>query len=152
MIVVLLLFSVFWSVVCSQTYPYVSFMGQTLANHSYVNLSLVGYYSDSVQCHTDLRTCCSGQEGGHRGDWYFPNGTRLRFSGDIHESRGAQRVDLCRRNGATSPVGIYRCDIPTAIFHNDFDISARATVYVGLYAASGGMYCSPLHTHLVVIE
>ena len=34
-----------------QTFPYVSFMGQTLANHSYVNLSLVGTSgSDSVQC------------------------------------------------------------------------------------------------------
>ena len=62
-----------WPLVNSQTFPYVSFMGQTLANHSYVNLSLVGsdssdrndYYSDSnsVQCHTDLTTCCSGREG-----------------------------------------------------------------------------------------
>ena len=31
-----------WSVgeVCSQTFPYVTFLGQTLANHSYVDLSL----------------------------------------------------------------------------------------------------------------
>ena len=152
MAVVLLLFSVFWSVVCSQTFPYVSFLDQTLANHSYVPLSLVGYYSDSVQCHTDLSTCCSGAQGGHRGDWYFPDGTRLRFSGDIFEQREAQRVDIRRRNSATSPVGIYRCDIPTVIVHNDSDISERATVYVGLYATIGGMYCSPLHTHLVVIE
>ena len=45
----------------SQTFPYVSFLGQTLANHSYVNFSLVGPLSngsDSVQCHTDLTTCC----------------------------------------------------------------------------------------------
>ena len=34
---------------------------QTLANHSYVDLSIVkDYYDgiDSVQCHTDLSTCC----------------------------------------------------------------------------------------------
>ena len=73
-----------------QTFPYVSFMGQTLANHSYVDLSLVGTSgsgSNSVQCHTDLSTCCDSTEGSHRGDWYFSNGTRLTFSygGDIHE-------------------------------------------------------------------
>ena len=58
----LLLFSVLWSLVevNSQTAPYVSFVGQTLAKHSYVDLSLVGddiRGSDTVQCHTDLATC-----------------------------------------------------------------------------------------------
>ena len=60
----LLLFSVLWSLVevNSQTFPYVTFMSQTLANHSYVDLSLVGDEvsdSNSVQCVTDLSTCCS---------------------------------------------------------------------------------------------
>ena len=144
MIVLLLLFSAFWSVVCSQTYPYVSFLGQTLANHSYVNLSLVGddYVSgsDSVQCHTDLGMCCSGGQGSHRGDWYFPNGNRLPFSGDIYESRRNRRVELRRQNSATSPVGIYHCGIPTIAVHDDTEISVRdAPVYVGLYTASGGI-------------
>ena len=40
-LVCVLLLSVFWSLVHSQTFPYVSFMGQTLANHSYVDLSTV---------------------------------------------------------------------------------------------------------------
>ena len=113
-----------WSVVCSQTFPYVSFMGQTLANHSYVDLSLVGDDnggSDSIQCRTDLSTCCSWSQGNHRGDWYFPNGGRLPFpgDGDIYEARRTQRVDLRRRNRATSPVGIYRCEIPTIAVHDD---------------------------------
>ena len=117
-------------------------MGQTLANHSYVDLSLVGSSgSDYVQCHTDLNTCCGSGQGVHRGDWYFPNGNRLPFSGggDIFEQRLDQRVDIRRRNSATSPVGIYRCDIPTNDIHDDDDISVRATVYVGLYTTSGGM-------------
>ena len=156
MAVFVLLLSLFWSVVCSQTFPYVSFLGQTLADHSYVDLSLVGndYYYGSVQCHTDLGTCCSGAQGGHRGDWYFPNGDRLPLpgGGDIFEVRTVQRVDLRRRNSATSPVGIYRCDIATVAVHDNDDTSVRATVYVGLYTASGGRYGSPLHTHLVVIE
>ena len=141
-----------WSVgeVCSQTFPYVSFLGQTLANHSYVDLSLVGddpSGSNSVQCHTDLITCCSGTEGSHRGDWYFPNGTRLQFYVEIHESRVAQRVDLRRRNSVTSPVGIYRCDISTLAVHDDSDRSVRAKVYVGLYTASGGMFLPHLFSH-----
>ena len=62
---------------CQQTFPYVSFMDQALANHSYVDISQVGTGSDAVYCHTDLSTCCSPSQGPHRGDWYFPNGDRL---------------------------------------------------------------------------
>ena len=137
----------FWSLVevHSQTFPYVSFIGQTLANNSYVDISEVGRPEDggeSVQCITDLSTCCSGGQGIHRGDWYFPDGTRLNFAGDggnIYEFRAAQRVDLHRRNNANSSTGIYRCDIPTNAVHGDNDISVRDTVYVGLYTASGGI-------------
>ena len=133
-----LLLSLLWSLVevhSQQSFPYVSFNGQTLANHSYVDLSLVGDDgSGSVQCHTNLTTCCSKTEGDHRGDWYFPDGTRLPFHVDIRQWRVAQRVDLRRRNSATSPVGIYRCIIPT---NNGNPV--RGIVYVvGLYTASGG--------------
>ena len=44
--------SLFWSLAHSQTFPYVTFMGQTLVNHSYVDLSIKSHY--------DLITCCSG--------------------------------------------------------------------------------------------
>ena len=91
-----------------------------------------------VQCHTDLSTCCSGLQGSHRGDWYFPNGTRLQFSGDIYEGRGAQRVDLRRASG-TWPTVIYRCDISTVYVHDDTDTSVRDRVYVGLYSGSKGI-------------
>ena len=87
---------------CQTTFPYVSFMGQTLANHSYVDLSLVrDYYggSDSVKCRTDLSTCCSGSQGPHRGDWYYPDGSRVQFPGvaNIHQSRGDMKVDFRAR-------------------------------------------------------
>ena len=61
--------------------------------------------SDSVQCHTDLDSCCNRNQGPDRGDWYFPNGDRLGClsSGDIHESREHQRVDLLRQNNADMP-------------------------------------------------
>ena len=139
---ILLLLGLFWSLVYCQTFPYVSFMGQALANHSYVDLSLVGrpdfHNGDDVQCITDLGTCSQGL---HRGDWFFHNGTRLPFSGGggIFEFRNAERVELRRNNNANSPVGIYRCDIPTNAVYDDSDISVRDTVYVGLYTSSGGM-------------
>ena len=128
----------------AQTFPYVSFNGQTLANHSYVNLSLVGNDangSNSVQCHTDLSTCCSGAQGPHRGDWYFPDGTQLPFSGAgniNYELRLAQSVNVGVGNKNTLTSGIiYRCDIPTVAVHDDTDISIRDTVYVGLYLNGG---------------
>ena len=133
-----LLLLLFLVKVHSQTFPYVSFMGQTLANHSYVDLSTVGSASDnsdSVVCHTDLSTCCSGGQGIHRGDWYFPDGTQLPLSGDIYESRGPQQV-IIRRSTDTGPTGIYRCDIATNEVHDD-DISVRDSVYVGLYITGG---------------
>ena len=130
-----------------QTFPYIEFMEQVLANHSFVDISLVGEES-SVLCITDLSTCCSGANGPYRGDWYFPNGTRLPFAAldvDVYETRIAQGVGLRRRNPSTTspPSGIYRCDIPTNAVHDDNDISVRDTVYVGVYTASGGMTTEP---------
>ena len=120
-------------------------MGETLPNHGYVDLSLVGNAddgSDSVQCHTDLDTCCSAAQGLHRGDWHPPGSdARLPFSNendDIYENRRAQRVDLRRRNnGDTS--GIYHCSIETNAVNSDnnTDTTTRETVYVGLYATGG---------------
>ena len=119
------------------TYPYVSFRGQTLVNHSFVNLSRVGNDTggvNSVQCITDLDTCCSSSQGPHRGDWYFPNGTRLPLSGggDIYEARGDKNVYVSRKNSNTGPSGIYHCDIATNAVHDETN-TIRDRLYVGLY-------------------
>ena len=151
-----MLFSVllflFWglvAVVYSQTVPYVSFMGMNLTNHSYVDLTTVGENisasGDTVRCHTDLTSCCTSSQGDHRRDWYFPNGYALRGSsgsGDIYQRRGDQVIHLRRRNNATSPSGIYRCDIPTAAVNDDdipYTITGE-TVYVGLYPPNKGKH------------
>ena len=119
--------------VCSQTVAYVSFMGTNLPNHSYIDFTQVGKGSDSVQCHTDLTTCCSGAQGPDRGDWYFPNETRLHFDSfavhNLYESRRAQRVDLNVHGRPNLPEGIYRCNIETSAANND----SREVAYVGLY-------------------
>ena len=143
-LLLLLLFLV--EVHSQQTYPYVSFssMGQALANHSYVDLSLVGSdgdNSDSVVCHTDLSTCCSAGQGIHRGDWSFPDGTRLPFAGNsvpIGLGRSAQIAIIRRTNDATGPTGVYRCRIATIAVHSNSDESVGETLYVGLYTADGG--------------
>ena len=135
----------------SQTeYPHVSFMGENLANHSYVDLTLVGENDtdgsgNNIRCHTDLSTCCSNSYGIHRGEWSFPNETRLKnlgAGGSIYIRRGDRRIDLLRRNNAMSPSAIYRCNMPTLAVHDDNDISVRETVYVGLYASGGNAYSS----------
>ena len=140
-----------WSLVevHSQTVPYVSFMGETLPNHAYVDLGLVGddgSGSDSIQCHTDLSTCCSGAQGVHHGDWIPPGSEEILpfssgHSADIYEVREHLQVDLRRRNNAGIPYGIYCCAITTNVVYDDedIDISVGELVYVGLYA-SGGTY------------
>ena len=141
----LLLLLLFLVEVRSQTFPYVSFnlTGPALANNSYVDLSTVGSAgdnSDSVVCHTDLSSCCSGSQGFHRGNWSFPDWTVLPFAGPsvpIALGRAAQRA-IIRRTTATGPTGIYRCRIATIAVHSDTDQSVGETVYVGLYPADGG--------------
>ena len=141
-----------WSLVevQSQTeYPYISFRGNILPNHSYVDLSQVGNDrsgpdNNTVQCHTDLSTCCRSDYGLHRGDWFAPDSEmRVPFrnengESDIYEDRQAQVVHLRRRNNPTGPTGIYRCVIATNTVHDDSDQSVGETVYVGLYYGSGG--------------
>ena len=148
------LLSLLWSLVevHSQTAPYVSFMGNNLPNHAYVELTLVGTANGDpgnvVRCITDLGTCCTSSQGVHRGDWFFPNGDSLPLKSpgiNIFEVRGAQQVALRRRNNAMEPSGIYRCDVPTVTVHDDTDLSVRETVYVGLYLPSGGIHTSYVH-------
>ena len=149
-----LLVSLLWSLVevHSQTeYPYVSFLGENLPNHSYVDLTLVGTDAsdpgNTVMCHTDLETCCQHSQGIHRGDWYFPNESRLLNSlsgGSMHRTRGAQRVNLHRSNNAMSPFGLYRCVVSTVAVHNDTDLSVRDKVFVGVYPPSAGIFINQL--------
>ena len=117
------------------TTPFISFQGQTLANHSYVDFNQVGgAVGNSVRCRSELDMCCSRTQGILHGDWFFPNGDVLPFpgNGDPYEGRGAQTVDL-HRYTEVSPSGIYRCDIA---FDSDEPL-AKETFYVGVYNDGG---------------
>ena len=118
----------------SQTAPYLTFMGNNIPNHSYVDLNTVEIIeNNTLQCHTDLQSCCSVTEGPDRGDWYFPNGSKLPFSGDVYEGRGAQLVVL-QYTGSGGISGVYRCDIETIAVNNN---SGDVSLFVGLYDSGG---------------
>ena len=105
-------------------------------NHSYVNLSLVGTSeNNNVSCCTNRDRCCTVAQGSHRGDWFFPNGTRLNFSyngGDIYQIREAQRVSLLHRNNGNVS-GIYQCNIIIGIGSDPI----IGIIYIGLYNDRG---------------
>ena len=161
----LLLLFLLWSLVevHSQIAPYVTFMGETLPNHSYVDLSRVGWIDSGAEivCHTDLQTCCGGSAGDDRGHWFFPNGTQLPngsiFAGSIFASplverrRDTWRVDLHRGSivGYT-PSGMYHCFIETVAVHSDdnFDTTTGEAVYVGVYN-TGGIICMYAVVHTI---
>ena len=126
----------------SQYVPYLTFMGNNIPNHSYVNLNTVGSITSKdsliLQCHTDLTTCCSGAQGLDRGDWYFPNGTRLPFYNynnipALSEARGPQRV-IVYRHGDGGVYGIFHCDIETIAVNNN---NGRVSLFVGLFSSGG---------------
>ena len=138
-----------------QEVPFITFNGDTLPNHSYLEFSQIGRSdsSNNVSCHTDLTTCCSSVQGTDRGDWYFPNGNRLQFlPTGIYESRRSTAVFL--GNGRDYDPqdlmeGIYKCTIETVAVRSD-DTETRETVYIGLYI-SGGKQKINIHNYNQII-
>ena len=103
----------------------VTFLGQTLPDHAFVDINDVGNNndgSDSVQCFTGSVT--------NRG-WYFPNETKLPDSNEsgLYQQRLESRVDL-RQNGSVTVSGMYRCEVRVGF--------ERRIFYVGLYTAESG--------------
>ena len=59
----------------------------------------------------------------------------------IYQSRGPQQVEIGRSSSiATSPSGIYRCEIPTGSVHDDITDSLKEFVYLGLFSANEGKF------------
>ena len=121
-------------------FPYISFMGDILPNHAFVDLELVGTTeNNSVICHTDLPTCCTSAQGPDRGDWYFPDGAILppanETNGSVYEVHLAQQVQLGRGAGSVVP-GIYYCNISTNATNAGPSTNGEIA-YVGLYSTGG---------------
>ena len=138
-VIALLSFFVLVSVSQSQPFPYLTFNGTRLANHSYVSLDDIRNELTpfGVECHTDLNPCCRNNDGYKAGAWYFPNGTQLSFDftdpSSVYMKRGTQRVLLYQRRYHNASIfGIYHCKVP---------INTNVTIginYVGIYKGNTG--------------
>ena len=80
-------------------------------NNTVVVVDDIGEGENALACATAKEGCCRTDSVGH---FYFPNGTRLLFRhGDFSRDReDTGIVRLNRKNGATSPLGTYTCEIP----------------------------------------
>ena len=127
----------------SQTAPYLTVKGKNIPNNSYVDFNTVGpkienQKPNTLQCKTDLNTCCTRTQGPDRGDWYLPNGNRLPIYNYnvipvLSEGRGPQRV-FVYYIGRSGTSGIYRCDIETIAVNNN---SGNVSLFVGFYTSGG---------------
>ena len=110
-----------------------SLNGTTYQNNSIVTLEDIGEGDDALFCVTDQITCCQHTDAGSViGNWFFPNGTRVRsqeMQWGFHRARRWSVVVLQRRRGGVN--GIYHCEIPDAI-------GIIQMVYIGVYTANTG--------------
>ncbi len=98
---------------------------------SEIEISDIGEGDDALLCMTDSTDCCTA-ETTLAGKFYYPDGSvvGVRASGDsLYRSRGDQLIRLNRRNGATSPLGRYRCAIPDST-------GATTNVYINIVAGA----------------
>ena len=99
-----------------------------------MTLEDIGEADGALICLTDRTACCRTPytDSIVRGNWFFPNGTRVPNSGfqwDIHRTRGQSVVRLHRRRGGEE--GIYSCVIPDTM-------NVDQTIYIGVYSANTG--------------
>ena len=86
--------------------------GQFYSNGSSLSLSSIGEGENALRCVTDGQCCGSPFRAG---EFYFPDTSRVLTQGaggDFYRNRGDGMIRLNRRNNATSPTGVYRCEIP----------------------------------------
>ena len=111
-----------------------SLNGTTYQNNSCVALEDIGEGNyNALLCVTNQTACCSQpytvQNRSANANWYFPNGTRVRSSGeqsDFHRTRDEMVVRLNRIQGGEE--GIYRCEIPDSM-------NFTQNIYIGVYSA-----------------
>ena len=86
--------------------------GTTYLNNTVVLVDGIGEEGNALLCVTSKQDCCTTDR---RGEFYYPDGVLVptrNISDDFYRNRGDGFIRLNRRNGATSPTGSYRCEIP----------------------------------------
>ena len=116
--------STFWVAVAVCSVPHVTFMGETLVNHSYVRVGNSDGGSNSIQCNSSSSDDTV---------WYFPNSTRLPYSNESHDGIYQHQVSsrvVILTTVSTPPIGMYYCETSTAGVGN-------IKSYVGLFNSGG---------------
>ena len=78
---------------------------------------------------TNVNTqCCNSADnpnGGGRGEWLDPDGTRILNTADtnFYRTRSTQQVRLNRRNNAMSPTGVFTCVVPKNTMNHTANIT-----------------------------
>ena len=97
-----------------------------------MTLEDIGQGHNALLCITNLSACCWKPYGPGKGNWFFPNGTRVASDGDqwdIVRNTIQSVVHLNHRGGGVD--GIYRCEIPDSM-------NVTQTIYIGVYTATTG--------------
>ena len=144
------LVSLLWSLANANvgTFPYMTFVGQTLPNNSYISFSrleLGGFNNgNGIICHTDVSYCCSST----LAKWIFPNGSDVEQDGVLESIKLNKRVKLQRGTvSGNIPSGVYQCYIT-------INVQTTGTANVGLYDTEGKCqsdwhdYCDCHNTHI----
>ena len=103
-------------------------------NNSIISVSEIGEGRKALICFTNKTKCCRKRDiSDHaktgEGEWYFPNDSIVSIKdgrADFYRDRHASIIRLNRRNDATMPSGLFRCEV------NDF-YDVTKNLYVGIY-------------------
>lgn len=109
---------------------------ESILNHDLLDIATIG---DQMNLGDTFLVCVSSMQT-ETTEWYFPNGTAVSSDDsskgpDIYASkiRAGTLVRLNRRRNATTPIGIYLCEV--------FESSGiMRSLYVGIYSSAGGIY------------
>lgn len=141
----LVVVTVLTKLVASQQDLTLMFDMDVLQNNSIFDLDMIGEeVSLSIQCLTSRDDCCDSisTRSVGTGNWFLPSGdvlTSLRNTPagiDFYRDRNFGGIDLRRRNNATMPEGVYKCEIPRTGTTGDVDIA-----YIGIYQEGNGKFC-----------
>ena len=89
-----------------------------IANNSVLSLAAIGEGSSALTCHTELTTCCRGEDnnGNALGEWTGPNKASIPDSNAntdrFYVSRGMSFISLNLAEGSSEVAGTYCCQVP----------------------------------------
>ena len=112
--------------------------GQVYRNNSVVTLTDIGdiFNGPALFCLTPSTDCCSATETPNEAtvtrEWYLPDETLLSSAGIAFSRDQVSSAVSLYRNGATSPTGVFRCDVPDAS-------GTSQSIFVGVYPLTDGM-------------